>query len=232
MRSDCPRCKQKGSALSERSELKGFAQPLLIFAVVILLVAAGGIYFYQALHSNKPLPSSNFTVPKESEFKDYKDIKLGFEFKYAKDLSAKSDSEEEFNKRGNGDFRKNFKGYVGYEPGKFLGAVVVLDKSGSFDTTPFSVWVFNNDNNLTVDTWFDKYWYYPYLWGVFDWTSKSHVTPDSEATVSGQQAKYKIVSYQPGKPKFVYVSKDQKMYLFRLISDAGDKILATFKFLP
>ena len=140
-------------------------------------------------------------------------------------------TEEEFNKRGNGDFRKNFKGYVGYEPGEPFGAVVVLDKEGSYDASPFSVWVFNNSNVLTIEQWFDKYWYYPYLWGVFDYTSKSHVALDTEATVSGQQARYKIVAYQPGKPKFVYIAKDQKMYLFRVIGDSGDKILSTFKFL-
>lgn len=206
---------------------KGFAQPLLILAVIIVLVG-GGIYLYRA---SKPAQDLSTPTIKQSQLNDYKDTNLGFEFQYSKDLSTKVDSEEEFNKRGNGDFRKNFKGYVGYEPGKALGAVSVLDKSNSFDRSPFSIWVFNNDNNLTIDKWFENYWYYPYLWGVFDWSSKSHVTPDSEATISGQPAKYKTVSYQPGKPKFVYVSKDQKMYLFRVIDETGDKILSTFKFL-
>ncbi len=215
----------------------GFAQPLLVIAAIIILITAG-VYFYQASRGIKPFQTIKLTVSKQPEFKTYTNTDLGFEFQYSKTLNVKVDSEEEFNKRGNGDFRKNFKGYVGYEPGKFLGAVAVLDKTNSFDSSPFTIWMFNNDNNLTIDKWFENYWYYPYLWGVFDYTSKSHVTPDSEATVSGQLAKYKIVSYQPGKPKFVYVSKDQprldrgqKMYLFRIIGETGDKILSTFKFL-
>lgn len=206
---------------------KGSAQLLLIF--IILLFLASGLYFLQRSQKNE---SSQVTPYKNYDnYKIYSDNTLGFEFKYDKDLKVKEDSEEEYNKRGNGDFRKNFKGYVGYEPGKFLGAVVVLDKSQNYDASTLSIWIFNNDNNLTIKQWFQNYWYYPYLWGVFDWSSKEHVTPDKEATISGQVAKYKVVGYQPGKPKYLYISKDQKMYLFRMLGETGDKILATFKFL-
>ncbi len=161
-------------------------------------------------------------------------INLGFSLSYKKDLTVKEDSEEEYNKRGNGDFRKNFKGYVGYEPPAFLGAAAVLGKDNNFDNNPFTIWVFDNPNNLTVDGWFDKYWYYPFVWGVFDYTSKGHIALDKEATVSGEMAKSKVVVYQPGQPKFIYVAKEGKMYLFRIIDDSkntGDQILSTFKFL-
>lgn len=176
-------------------------------------------------------PITTTTVAKQPEFNDYLNSELGFKFSYNLNLSVKEDSEEEFNKRGNGNFRKNFTGYVGYEPPKPLVAVAVLDKDLSFDKNSFSVWVFDNSDNLTTDSWFDKYWYYPFIWGVFDYTSKGHITLDKEATISGQPAKYKIIAYQPGSPKFVYVSKGGKMYLFRVIGETGDKILSTFKFL-
>lgn len=210
---------------------KGSVQLLLLAAVVAIIL--GGVFFYFNLKTTKKeviLQSPKITSPKQPEFKVYSDSVLGFSFQYPLNLNAKTDSEEEFNKRGNGDFRKNFKGYVGYEPGKVLGAAVVLDNTNSFGTNPFSVWIFNNDNNLTIEQWFKDYWYYPYLWGVFDYTSKSHITLDTEATISGIPAKSKIVSYQPGKPKFIYAAKDQKMYLFRVIGDTGDEILSTFKF--
>lgn len=160
----------------------------------------------------------------------YSNQSLGLEFQYLnKDFKVQEDSEEDYNKRGNGNFRKNFKGYVGYEPGKFLGAVMVLDKSDSYEINPFAVWVFDNPDNLTAAGWFDKYWYYPFIWGVFDWTSKGHIALDSEATISGTQAQYKIVSYQPGKPKFVYVPNGQKMYLLKVVGDEGDQILSSLK---
>lgn len=207
---------------------KGSAQLFLVIAALIVLAA--GIFFYRTSKVNY-LQSPGLTFQKAPEFIDYTNKDLGFGFKYIRDLAVKTDTEEEFNKRGNGDYRKNFKGYVGYEPPEFLGAVVILGKDQNYETNPFSIWIFNNDNNLTIEQWFKDYWYYPYLWGVFDYTSKGHVTPDSEATISGQQAKYKIVSYQPGKPKYIYILGDKKIYLIRVIGDKGDKILSTFKFL-
>lgn len=215
---------------------RGSAHLLLLLLFVIIL--AGGLYFYKT--SSVGLTSPKLTFQKQREFIDYTNKDLGINFEYAKDLIVKTDSEEDFNKRGNGDYRKNFTGYVGYAPVEPLGAVVVLESTNSldrqiassaYDSNPFSVWIFDNKNNLTTQQWFDKYWYYPFMWGVFDWSSKGHIALDSEATVSGQNAEYKVVSYQPGKPKFMYVSKDNKMYLFRIIGETGEKILASFKFL-
>lgn len=230
---------------------KGFAHIFALVGVLVIILVAGEVYYFgkakpvknvqeapnEAVVSNVvsgQVPPTQ--APKENGFlqlvfNSYSNAGFGFEFNYDKNFIVKEDSEESFNKRGNGDFRKNFSGYVGYEPGKVLGAVVVLDKSNSYDTNPFSVWVFNNDNNLGVEQWFRDYWYYPYLWGVFDRVSKGHIALDKEATISGQIAKYKVVSYQPGSPKFIYIPKDGKMYLLRVIGEVGDKILSGFKFL-
>lgn len=209
---------------------RGSAQLLVVFIIVTALVAGG--YYYLSAKGKNPLPAINENVAplKTLQSSDYANQSLGFTFTYPKGLTLKEDTEEDFNKRGNGDFRKNFKGYVGYEPGKFSGAVVLLQDS-SFDQNPFTVWVFDNPDNLSIDEWYKNFWYYPFVWGVFDYSSKNHITPDTEATISGQQAKYKIVSYQPGKPKFIYVAKDKKMYLFRIIGETGDNLLFTFKFL-
>lgn len=208
---------------------KGSAQLLLI---ILVLAAALGGYFYlsQPKSSINSSPAINKVTSSVSNIQTYSNSQFNFEFKYAKDLKVTKDSEEEFNKRGGGDFRKNFKGYVAYEPGKFLEAVAVLGKDNSYDINPFSVWVFDNPNDISIDSWFEKYWYYPFLWGVFDYVSKGHVTLDKEATVSGVMAKSKIVSYQPGSPKYVYLSREKKMYLLRVIGENGDKILSTFKF--
>lgn len=210
---------------------KGFARLLLILTAVVFI--AGLVYIFKnRLNPQGPqTPLEKSTGSEDNTFMTYASLESNFVFTYSKDLIVKQDTEEEFNKRGNGDYRKNFKGYVGYEPAKPLNAVVVLDKDENYETNPFSVWVFENSANLSVDKWFEAYWYYPFMWGVFDYTSKNHIALDSEATVSGQPAKSKIVSYQPGKPKFIYVSKDQKMYLLRVIGEKGEKILLIFKFI-
>lgn len=238
---------------------KGSVHIFALVGILVLVLVAGEVFYFSKVKPAKELqkvsessivsgpapqkqePKDNIslqipsitttTTAKQPEFNDYSNPGLGFKFSYDLDLSVKEDSEEEFNKRGNGNFRKNFTGYVGYEPPKPLGAVAVLDKDLSFDKNLFSVWVFDNPDGLTADKWFDKYWYYPFIWGVFDDTSKGHIALDQEATISGQLAKYKIVSYQPGFPKFMYVVKDKRMYLFRIIGEAGEEILSSFKFI-
>lgn len=211
---------------------RGSAQLVLII-LILGVASATGSYLYLNLSKSKPniSPVSSAGEVRQVSGDQTHSDELNFQFDYAKDLKVIQDSEEEFNKRGSGDFRKNFRGYVGYEPGKSLGAVAVLDDTRSYETNPFSIWVFDNPNNLTVEAWFDKYWYYPFLWGVFDYTSKGHVRLDQEATISGKVAKYKTVSYQPGSPKYVYIPNDKKMYLLRVIGESGEKILSTFNFL-
>lgn len=207
---------------------KGFFAPFLLVGLMIILVVG----YYLINHQRNPIVSPKLEVV-QSE-KNYTNQNLGFQFKYDKDLNLKEDTEDDFNKRGNGDFRKNFKGYVGYQPGKFLGAVVVLGEDNSYETNPFVVWVFDNPNNLSIDAWYKNYWYYPFVWGDFTYAGKVTLSPKNEATISGQMGKSGVIDYSPGKPKFVYVSKDKKMYLFRIIGDAqnspADKILATVKF--
>src|SRR3989344_6333998 len=94
--------------------------------------------------SEKQEPITTTTVAKQPEFNDYSNSELSLKFSYDLNLSVKEDSEEQFNQRGNGNFRKNFNGYVGYEPPKPLGAVVIFDKDLSFDKNPLSIWVFDN----------------------------------------------------------------------------------------
>ena len=57
------------------------------------------------------------------------------------------------------------------------------------------------------------------------------LSPKDEATISGQMGKSGVIDYSAGKPKFIYISKDKKMYLFRIIGENGDKILGSFTFL-
>lgn len=206
---------------------KGSALPLVIL-VILLVILGSGIYFFQ----NREQDSSPRVTPYSSYDNDktYSNQALGFTFKYANELTVKEDTEEEFDKRGNGNFRKNFKGYVFYEPGKFLGAVVVLDKDQKYETNPFTIWVFDNENNFTIDQWYQKYWYYPFVWGDFTSKGKIELAPKEEATISGELAKSGIIDYQPGKPRFVYLAKDQKMYLFRIIGEVGDKLLSSVEF--
>ena len=210
---------QKGSAL-------------IAFVLIGFVVIFGGGYLFFNYQNQKTPQSFIPTLGKSNDnLETYTNKDFGFEFKYLnKDLTVKDDSEQYFNKRGNGDFRKNFKGYIGYEPENFLGAVTVLEKVENFDTSPFTLWIFDNSNNLNVDDWYKNYWYYPFVWG--DYTiRRNDVAPVNDATISGRLAKSGVVGYQPGSPKLIYLSDSNKMYLFRIIGDQGEKILQSFKFI-
>lgn len=210
------------------STQKGFTG-ILILLVGILVTITLGIYIF-SISKSSPIKEIEDVVTPVETINTYTNDKLSFSIKYDKNLKVQEDSEEEFNKRGNGEFRKNFTNYVGYSPEKFAGAVMVLDETGNYEKNPLTIWVFDNPDNLSIDSWFTKYWYYPFVWG--DFTARSNgIVPTKDATIGGQLAKYSVVDYQSGKPKFVYISKDKKMYLFRIIGESGDKILATFKFL-
>lgn len=203
--------------------------PIFIIALAVIVILTGVFFFSQKLSKDNLQISPQVNSPEET-IKTHTDQSLGFELNYPSEMTLKIDTEEEFNKRGNGNFRKNFKYYITYPPADFLGAVLVLDKTNSFETNPFTVWVFANPDNLAIDRWYKDYWYYPFVWG--DYTERrNNVAPIKEATISGQIARFGVVSYQPGSPKYIYLSKEKKMYLLRVIGENGDKILSTFKFL-
>lgn len=208
---------------------RGTVQIFLI-ALAAIVILTGVFYFYQTLNKDDLQISPQANSPTET-INTHTDQDLGFKLSYPSEMILKTDTEEEFNKRGNGDFRKNFKGYVGYEPGKFLGAVLVLDETGSYETNPFTLWVFNNINSLTIEQWYKNFWYYPFVWGDYTYKGKFTLAPKEEATVSGHMAKTGVIDYAVSKPKFIYVSKDKKMYLFRIIGESGGEILSTFHFL-
>ncbi len=211
---------------------KGSAQIFIILLAVVLILT-GVFFFSQKLNKNDLQISPQIISPAET-LNTHTDQGLGFELSYPKEMVLKIDTEEEYNKRGNGDFRKNFKSYVGYEPGKFIGAVVVLGKDGNYDTNPFTVWVFDNPENLSIDKWYGNFWYYPFVWGDFTYTGKFTMAPKIEATISGQLAKSGIIDYQDGKPEFIYLVKDERMYLIRIIKKSTkevEQILTSFKLL-
>lgn len=249
MHFDYAKCKQRDLPRSTRVEA-GFAHIFALVGVLVLVAfIGGGIYYLGKADDSKQIPTESVAAseenPKEESPKAasrnnpllsntprnnptlYINSKLGFKINLLNGLKIVEDSEEEYNKRGNGNFRKNFTGYVGYDPGEFVGAIAVLDETNDYDKNPFTVWVYNNANNLTIEQWFKDYWYYPFLWGVFDYTSKGHIAPDTEATISGNLTKYKIVSYQSGSPKYLYLSDNGKMYLFRIIGGKGEEVLST-----
>lgn len=216
---------------------KGFAHLFLILGILVILsiVLLGG---YFILTGNKSSQSHTSQIPILQKpvldnIETYSNKNLGIGFDYSKDYEVVEETEEEFSERGNGNFRKNFTGYVGYAPGETLGSVVVLDESSDYENAPLSIWVFSNSEALTPESWYKQYWYYPYIWG--DFTSRANlIAPTLAATVSGQLGGYNIVDYREGKPQFTLIPFGDKMYLFKFPTqnkpEEVEEILESFKF--
>lgn len=218
---------------------KGFAHLFVILLGILLIVGAviGGSFY---IKSKKQIVSpiiptlqvSSIPSP-ESNIKEYESNNLGISFSYPKEFEVKEDTEGEYDKRNKGTFRKSFTGYIGWEPGKFLGAVGLVDIKTDLDKSPFLLWVFENPGNLSPEKWFDEYWYYPFVWGDFTERRKA-IAPVTDIQIGGQVGKYGVVTYRPNSPKFIYLSLNGKMYMFRILSnnEALEKqILGGFKFL-
>lgn len=211
------------------------------YSALVLLVAMSvfiGVWF---LNSYKPDSKQVFpTSSPASTTHIYQDNELKFQFEYPKDFEVISESEEKYSERTKTEYRKNFKYYVAYEPPRFVKGIIVKPKSmeltsNQFEQMPLILWVFENPDKLDSEKWYKDFWYYPFVWGVFDEPRKTSIAPILEATISGRFAKYNVVSYQPGKPKFMLLPapprgepKDDKMFLFK-ITENGDKILSSFK---
>lgn len=206
---------------------------VFVLVLLLVLIIAGLVLFILIGVKNSPVSFSQKTAKTGSTLPVYYSRQFGFEFRYPLEFTVQNDSEEDYSKRGQTDFRKNFTDYVGYEPPKLIKAVAVLGKDNSYDPSPFTVWVFANPDSLDTFLWYDKYWYYPFMWGIFAKEHKYMPSLERQATVSGQFVQYRLLSYQNGAPEYFYFSHKGNMILLRSLTtkNSGKSILDTFKLL-
>lgn len=217
---------------------KGFALiPLLLILALFIGVGAATFYlkdkYIQKSSSSVPGPSINSQINNSvSEVKKentFKNEDLGFEFTIPEGMIVKEETEAEFHERSNGNIRKNFTGYVRYAPAEFISSVYVLDKIDDFENAPLSIWVSDNPRNLEARDFYKDYWYYPYVWGEFGSAEKNKIAPKEKEIIDRLTTLSALAPKSPGSPKFIYLNRDEKMFLFRIVGDSN--ILDSFKFL-
>ncbi len=204
---------------------------ILLVAFLLIGILVGGLIFYQS-QKKTPLVINQkvLTTPVPTPLVlTYLDSTFGFKFSYPALLIVKSDSESDYNLRNGGDARKDFNSYVQYEPPQIASASAVVAKTQKLNNAPFLIWIFENPLNLNEMAWFEKYWYYPFLWGQFETAEKAKLAPSKEVSIDQGLVKYGEVAYQAGSPKYYLIPKDQKMILIRVLEgEEGAKILKTF----
>lgn len=196
--------------------------PMIIFLITGLL--ASFVAFKTLLPSNKPISPVVNQKTEQSKPNIFEDQVLGFSLQMPEGYDLVTETEEEFFERNKTDYRKNFKYYVTYEPPVVTKILTLKGHSENlaslWDSAHFSLWVFDNPENITIEAWYDNYWYYPFLWGQFNAPEKQKIAPTKEGV---------IIDYQPGKPKFVYMQSKDKMFLMRILGEDGEKIFNSLK---
>lgn len=215
---------------------RGFTHLFVILLGILLiggLVIGGSFYFKAKTSKETALVKQTSSSPVEPTEQELIYRTFLFKFSIPRGYSVQIDTEEDFYKRSKGDFRKNFTNYIGYPPPKFVDAYALLDSSKDFENSPFVIWIFDNPENFTIEKWFDEYWYYPFVWGDFTERRKAF-EPVNEIQIGEQIGKYGIVTYRPDSPKFIYLSLNGKMYMFRILNNNASlekQVLESFKFL-
>lgn len=199
--------------------------------LVLVLVVAAAVAFFLLKPTSKKNP---IAVPVLKTNQTYQEKSLKFEFKYPSTMDVVTETEDQYSTRTQTQYRKNFAGYVGYQPPKLITSLIVKPKelklgSSQFDVIPLTIWVFENPQKLDGALWYKNYWYYPFVWGVFVTAQKNQIAPQTDATVSGMPTKSAVVGYSPGKPEYILLPKEDKMYLFKVMG-GGTPILGSFRF--
>lgn len=211
---------------------KGFALIPLMIVIVVAALSGYGIYKYLLKNPPPPIVQDKMvppTLPQETKpVNTYKNDTLGFEFTVPEGFSVKEEAEAEFHKRTNGDMRKNFTSYVKIAPPKFINSLYLLNSENNFESSPLSIWIFENPQNLTPDAFYKKYWYYPFVWGDFT-QAKNKIAPNEKFMIGDKEASASAILETEPNPQFILLARDKMMYLFRIVN--GESILKDFHFL-
>ena len=168
------------------------------------------------------------------------DSRNGFTLKYPPDsYTVESDNEEQYSKQDNTDIKKNFSDLMGYSSPKVLTVYTVRTK---FNLPPYhtkravvSVWVFANNDNLSLQTWYERYSYYPLAYGK---VAKGYKDPWTSEDIMLNGFEGRGDPYAEGtmfKSGFLLFSRDEKVILImaeelNTTDSPGRKIVSTFKF--
>lgn len=219
---------------------RGSVLPLLLIVVFVVGIGIAGFFFLknssqpqapepvQVASTNQVNPSSNPSTATVS------DDLLGLSFAVPAGLKVVKETEEEYFKRANGNIRKNFNGYIFYFPADFVESFYILSESeDNPDKALLTVWVFQNPDSLDAIKFYEKYWYYPFVWG--DFTSRKHeIEPKDIELIDSKEGRFGIVDYRDGKPKFIYLPLRDKNLMLQIQYPDGNatakEILNSFKF--
>lgn len=206
---------------------------VFLFMAVLALAAISSWYYVinQPQVAKTPDKPPLRTPQASSELENYENSSLRIKLNLPTDYKVIEETEPEYFKRANGDTRKNFTYYVQYPPADFIGSTYVLKEDESnLDNAVLSILAFKNPDNLNAADFYNRYWYYPFVWGEFSSGEKAKVAPKSVEIISGKEASSSVVHYRDTDPKFIYlpIPGEGVIYQLRLPTEnnkVGETIL-------
>lgn len=216
---------------------RGSVLLLLLMIILIVVIGVVGVFYYQFI-SKSPVAQPNFSnvTPSQTPGKrEVFDELLGLKFNLPKTFSLKKEIEEEYFKRAFGNIRKNFSTYVLYPPAEFAEAFYIVPaRENNLDNAILTVWTFKNPDNLDAKMFYDRYWYYPFVWGDFT-SAKNKIAPESVELINVKEGSYGVVDYRDGKPRFIYLPLRDKELMLQIQlptegNETGKEILKSFIF--
>lgn len=216
---------------------RGSVLPLVLFLICLLVLSAAGFIYFRFLSSKTPDNDTQTTVASptaNSEDQVMRDSLLGLKFEIPIKYSVKKETEEEYFKRAYGNIRKNFGSYVLYSPAEFAEAFYIIsDSENNLDKATVTVWVFKNPEGLDAKEFYDKFWYYPFVWGDFT-QAKSEISPANTELINGREVLSGVVGYRDGKPKYIYLPLMDKELMMQIQFKNEDliakEIVQSFRF--
>jgi hypothetical protein len=169
--------------------------------------------------------------PVPLNWQNYTNSIMGVAFLYpGESLLLDSDDEAKYSERSHFDVRETFIRMLGYSPPQLISAVGTVDRKAQQDgylLDHFTVWVFDNQGKLSIEDWYRKYRYYPFVWGKAVESAIEYDRPKNTAKINELVMKYAILD-DMGAAQYGYISSDERMFLIVTRSDLGNQVLSTF----
>jgi len=183
----------------------------------------------------EPVATENSNIYSTTSWKVYKNSENNFLFKYdpSKYEPVKTNEQKlaTENNAGEPSMVDIFKSYKNYLPPKFIGAIKLMPKDKVEANSHFSVWIFDNSNNISISEWYEKYNYYPYIFGGLTREDALAESPKNETVVGTMKAYWGIPSGMY-LVKQTYIQYKSRVYLISSDMDNSEhnQILSTFEF--
>ncbi|MBN1263019.1 MAG: hypothetical protein JW991_01555 [Candidatus Pacebacteria bacterium] len=182
----------------------------------------------QRASSIKPSPFPTIEEKIDSSlWQTYKNNSCSFSFRYPEDkYQVAPDDEIIYGREGNLDssIKVHFINLMGYEPPKFLYGIKLVDKN---KRTHMRIWLFDNSNMISIDSWYSQYGFYPDNFGPSIGTRPEQEQPTQDFPIKNAIGRQVTLPEMNGEGHYVYILKGDRMYFVYLgeTSIEGSRIL-------